>query len=58
MILEASLSLIFNPEDMGFYIGPLYLAADRPDSLDARVFLFKLWIVMVQFAMFTPNKKK
>lgn len=57
MILELSVSILCNPEDMGFYIGPLYLAADRPDSLNSRVFLVKLWMVMVQFAVFTPTKK-
>ena len=58
MILEVSLSLLLNSEDMGFYIGPYVLDADNADGMNSRTLIFKLWFVMAQLTVFTPYKKK
>jgi len=58
MILEVSASVLLNSEDMGFYIGPHIIISDYEDGMDARTLIFKLWMVMVQFTVFTPAKKK
>lgn len=57
MILEASLSIVLNPEDMGFYIGPFVLEAASSDGMNAHAFIIKLWCIMVQFTAFSPYKK-
>lgn len=56
MILEFAVSFILNPEDMGFYVGPYYLEAESRDSMNACTFIVKLWAIMFQFNVFTPNK--
>ena len=58
MILEVSLSLLLNSEDMGFYIGPYVLDADNEDGMNAYTFIVKLWFVLAQATVFTPYKKQ
>lgn len=58
MILEVSLSLLLNPEDMGFYIGPYVLDSNDKDGMNSRTLIFKLWFAMVQFTVFTPYNKQ
>ena len=57
MILELAVSVLLNPEDMGFYIGPYYIEADNMNSMNAHTFIVKLWFVMLQLNVFTPFKK-
>lgn len=58
MILEVSLSLLLDPEDMGFYIGPYNLDATDKGGMNSRTLIFKLWFAMAQFTVFTPYNKQ
>ena len=58
MILEASLSILLNTEDMGFYVGPYSLDADNEDGMNSYTFIVKLWFVLAQATVFTPYKKQ
>lgn len=58
MILEISLSLLLDPEDMGFYIGFCNLDATDKGGMNSRTLIFKLWFAMVQFTVFTSYNKQ
>jgi len=53
MILEFSLSLILNPNDLGFFIGPYHLESDPLNNVvEARTLILKLWFVMFQITLY------
>ena len=52
-MLELSMSLLLDPDYVGFYIGTIHIAADPAREVEqARSFMVKLWFVMFQITMY------
>lgn len=51
MILEASVSLILSPDDLGFFIGKVDVPA-VPDGLPAKAIVIKAWFLLIQFVVY------
>lgn len=53
MLIEVSMSLILNPDYVGFFIGTEHIPADPPkEIIEARTFLLKIWFVMFQLTFY------
>ena len=53
MLLELSVSLILNNDDLGFYIGSLHLAPDpMREVVESRTYLIKIWFIMFQVTLY------
>jgi hypothetical protein len=53
MLIEVSMSLILNPDYVGFYLGTERIPADPPhDVIEARTFLLKIWFIMFQLTIY------
>ena len=52
-MLELSVSLILNPEYLGFYAGTVHVAADPARDVEsAHAFMIKFWFIMFQITLY------